>query len=1228
MHSPIPRSLLLLLVLLPVALASSCGEDGRGSSSGEGEGEGEGEGPAEGEGEGGAEGEGEGEGEGADPPPERPVSPWQPMGVPGAAVTGFAVEEADPLVVWAATRRKGLHRVELNDDPQWERVPAPDDDVADVAVLGGKAWIVLENDGVFSTDLAAENLGETWTRVNDGYAVPALPIPISLSLPVGRDLLARGDNLYLVANAGGLFRLRADGAGWDVLTSGPQGVLNPGVDALHIDADGTLYLGCAGLEAFVPPTFASAVEAVVYRSTDDGASWEPFDTGIDAHHVTGFTEADGQLLAATNGGGVVRLDRTAGEWVSLGELPDPHVLGVWGVPGGGALIAGASGYVMSSQENGRWIQEISGALHSFAPLISAVFLPGFDQHAVVGLAGDGVYENPEVLGGPRADRGEPSRVEDGTVQVALSFHVNLYHSYRGDTNDEDGFGKDIRVIREILDMLDRHPEVRADWDFDNVFSLDSLLPRHAPDVLDRIRERVSRPEGVRDAVRLMSWNNGMMGAETEEEIRFSIQMAQDSYRLAFGEGTAPGIQPQENMFSPDIVEILAEEGIEWITLFYSATNFSGFRRDVSLTPEQRYNVLTLRHGEDAQAEEEAATLKLLPVYHHADVIDHGGLRAWVEQVHRAMPNKDALIGIHFDADAESWLGFEKQIEELKAAGLPFQRWTTLQDYYHYHSAWPEGDVVIARDIADGAHDGYGSWSEKWINREVWTPIERARMDAAGAFQLLHHVPRDDRQSVFDRLQNARTERLKALSTTHFGLANPALHPDRELAAKAQAAVALDAAHNALLDAAARVEPEQRPPTGDVWLFHPGDEPFSGLARVPVEFDAGAQAPDTIVARVHRVGDEAGERVPSELAWWDEHRDGSVSAGVVWATVELAPRELVGVTFESPALPPMFGDDINVRPLLVTNDLVRVEVSPEGIPTLAYLEHKAGEVVPIGDEGHWWQPFITWEGQRYAPERYDVEVGNSGRRGYLGQLELRGEVDLPGGETWRIHYSLRVVKDQRMLFLDVETTYPGSDDDGGDPRLTEAVPVGLYPWLPERVLVDHDNDPETPDVCCNRPWVERHVVWRDTYRGAFGGFPVQEYRDSINSAAAMGWAGVFTTLVAFDRYDRSSPAFMPLRFLPGQGQDVRVLLAPFGTLDGDQPDPRPEKLGGTGIGARLTRMMAHMGPSAPSVAGRTERFTLGIGGIPAVLGGHVSAKPADATRVAARAFATRPLVIPR
>jgi hypothetical protein len=41
---------------------------------------------------------------------------------------------------------------------------------------------------------------------------------------------------------------------------------------------------------------------------------------------------------------------------------------------------------------------------------------------------------------------------DPRIFLAFRFHTNFYHSYRGDTPDEFGFGKDIRIIRKIIEV--------------------------------------------------------------------------------------------------------------------------------------------------------------------------------------------------------------------------------------------------------------------------------------------------------------------------------------------------------------------------------------------------------------------------------------------------------------------------------------------------------------------------------------------------------------------------------------------------------------------------------------------------------------------------------------------------------------------------------------------------------------------------------------------------------
>ena len=101
------------------------------------------------------------------------------------------------------------------------------------------------------------------------------------------------------------------------------------------------------------------------------------------------------------------------------------------------------------------------------------------------------------------------------IYLAFRFHGNFYHSYRGDTADEFGFGKDIRIIRHLIRTLDdlnaQGIPVCGTWDFENYFSLEKIMPAHCPDIITGLQRRV---QAGQDDVQLMSYNNGLINAHT------------------------------------------------------------------------------------------------------------------------------------------------------------------------------------------------------------------------------------------------------------------------------------------------------------------------------------------------------------------------------------------------------------------------------------------------------------------------------------------------------------------------------------------------------------------------------------------------------------------------------------------------------------------------------------------------------------------------------------------
>ena len=670
-----------------------------------------------------------------------------------------------------------------SDGSSWSALAAaglPDGTITFVDAIGEDALLVwVHGGGLYrSTDA-----GASFAPVS---APPVQPL-MSAFNPRGEiyptDTAVAADGRVWLTGIGGLFYSDDLGDTFTAadLSGASFNVLFTGVDV----QDEAVFAVSQLADSILPSSYQGLLSGVAFYSDDGGESFESLDADLAIDAPTGAAFFQGRPCLSAIDGGALCYDE--GSWAPVAGGGPPDAVG---------LLPCADGLSLASATQGLWRWDGSD-------------WQALDVGAVADMESDAALASSGVLARlGSGEGGTPPESAEGTVHIALSFHTNLYHSYRGDSNDDDGYGQDIRVIRAILDWLDEHPDAHGEWDIENHFSLDGWLATEAPDILERIGERV---DAGQDDIRLMSWNNGAMASSTEEEFVASVQRGIDSNAAAFSE-VVPGVQPQECMFTPDHIGWYRDLGIEWVTLFYAANGFTALRQDIALSGAELYNPLTLS---DAQTGE---SITWVPAYHHADVLEHGGLSAWAEQIRRTTPG-DSLLLIHFDADAESWENFGLELEALSeqvAAGEG--GFTNIQTYLDAHE--PVAAFPFEGDVADGTGDGFQSWAEKDFNHDLATAAFAAR-ELADQARVLGAGDAE----VEALLDAALTPRLLTLSTTHFGLAAPYLHADRVASAWAYADAASAAAQEAL-DWASALHPV---PAGTISVLNHRDS--SGTALV-------------------------------------------------------------------------------------------------------------------------------------------------------------------------------------------------------------------------------------------------------------------------------------------------------------------------------------------------------------------------------------------------------------
>jgi Fibronectin type III domain len=775
------------------------------------------------------------------------------------------------------------------------------------------------------------------------------------------------------------------------------------------------------------------------------------------------------------------------------------------------------------------------------------------------------------------------------VYVTLGFHVNFYHSWRGDTPDEAGFGTDIRVIREIIKTLNRANQAglkaRGYWDTEVYWTFQEILPKHSPDILADIRRRV---DAGLDEIVLGPFNNGANHAATTDEFRASVAWAIENewgsgLKQLFGK-VAPFYRPQETMFTIGQESIFKEYGVDGLILYYAGVPFNTISSFIPrLDDEQRYNPLWFRSREDQPP------LILLPCIAAGDLIEQVSLENLMLDLHRKQLRgeirSDVIINLNEDADLETWLPSIKWMPNM--GGLdefinvvnkyPWADFTLPSEYAATHA--PKGDVLVRQDLADGGYDGNYSWAEKCSSIRAWTLLEQSRLASYRADVLAKRAGMNLDSKLWDGMGSSFFQRLIGLTTTHFGMSTPIINEERQNKAYAILGKARQLAQDAERDAACDLrQPSSSLYDFELYLTPPARDVQPNAARVPVSL------PIVLPAGVNGISaeDDSGRRVRASLTDREALPEGRINCRLRFEAA-LKPESSFRVRVQASAASPC----PSLRHL--HNKWLDVKFSEShGIESFT----SNGEVIGTTNLLN---PFVTYGNRTFRSAGYEFEDLDGETWDGLQRVRLKTKLPmrtLEGEFTSELVYTFTLFDELPYLLVDVCTRYADTPKKQVIHNLTQKLRR-----LMDLRWIETTPFELTPVLASESPL----RVWKHNYMGItafydldYGKFnPKNRNLDSFNHQVTAGWVAVSNgeqgLLIGEDAQTLSSMAFCPMRLREINGQQI-VSLNPFGSYYGRQFDY--SHLGGNGNGTVIMQAFSGaLSPNGPSFNGETLRFSL-------------------------------------
>jgi len=789
------------------------------------------------------------------------------------------------------------------------------------------------------------------------------------------------------------------------------------------------------------------------------------------------------------------------------------------------------------------------------------------------------------------------------VYLSFGFHLCTKHSWRGDALDETGFGVNIRVIREIIEILNEANEqgipVRGTWNIDSGWTIEEYLKKYAPDILESIKKRVHN--GL-DEVIISPYNNGLVAAATEKEFVESIKRAFTNDEKSglvdiFGEVT-PMVRPQEMMFTPGHIRLYRELGIEYLSLYYSSTPFNSISNFIPLlTTEQRHNPIYLKDGTSDDK------IILIPTYHHGDLLSNYSLRKWLIELRKEQISgkvkSDLLVFINTDADAETWVGFGlppflsfiPNFNGLREAirsvqDLEFVKFTTIKEYMKNRS--PRAEVVVTQDLADGGWDGFSSWAEKLDSHYVWTDLEKSRYYTHQADYLLENEIKDDdlkkktNNKLWGEGNSSFINRLDLLSTTFYGMSTPVINAERLKQAFELSNLTKEIAYNALRECKKNIVRKSNKDLKDYlyafYIFNFKNRDSKMFAKVPLIL------PENINLKKLKLFGENNREIPFSIIDIEKKQGKKLAHILFYPELKSKSKELFFIKKGEEE-----NQDNNKRAF--SSSPIELEIDENGFITS--LKHKDREFA----KEKFILPFVNYDNKIISPKKFTVENLEGEILDGLQRIKLKGEIEIiieNKKYPVELQYIFTLTQHLPYVFVDVEVEFPRTPTKKFPHTMVQKINrsvdlnwIEVAPFQLQPAIFSSEND-------FLRIWKINYLNHVSSYELNYKKInPKNANLASFNNHITAPWVavsnGIQGLLISQNAQILSNFAFAPMRLKEIDGIQ-NIFINPFGTYYGKQLDY--SHLSENDVGVEVATAVApFLNSTAPSFNGGTLNFAL-------------------------------------